>query len=103
MHLFPRFLVRWAEKALARVHLRYRGLVRIVLIAAATAFLAFELSRFWIVSRDYLLPVWQAQFQIFRHMVETGNWLALFFSVLFFTLPFAAFAAVLRRFRRRRA
>jgi len=101
MRLLPKFLTDGGNRLLSRVSVRYRGLARAALIVAAGLFLAFEMSRAWLIGRDYVLPVWQEQFRLLGDMAEAGNWLGLVLSAIFFVLPLALLASVWRGLRRR--
>lgn len=96
--MLPKFVVTAAGRLLAKAPPRYRGIARTGLIVAAALFVAFEASRFWLVARDYVLPMWRENFGTAAKLADDGNWLALLIAAVAFCLPFAAFIWAMRRF-----
>lgn len=101
--LIPKFLIRWSDRVLEQVPSRYRMIARVVATVAAVLFVAFEISRFWLVVSDHLLPLWAAMFQKIRADVENGAWLVLALTAVFFFAPIALLGWAIRRWRRREA
>jgi hypothetical protein len=99
--MFPKFIVRYVNSISAKVPLRHRGLVRVGLIVAAVLFVAFELSRVWLVSRDYILPIWRDQLHVGLAYVDEGDWVALSSSAILFCLPVALLLWAVRRLKAR--
>lgn len=101
MKLFPKFLVKLTDRALAKVPEQHRPIARYAVIVAAVAFLAFEMSRLWIVGRDLALPMFAESASLVSGMARDGNWLGVLITFLLFVGPFALFAWGLRRLTRR--
>jgi hypothetical protein len=103
MQVFPKFVVNFANRLLAKVPPRFQRSARIGLTVAAVLFAAFELSRVWIAARDFMLPLWQTQFQTAQRLADGGNWLALAIAAVIFVIPMAALVWALKRLKARPA